>query len=104
MQCFENFGGANAPNARRSKSGYICWSNNAFFQGITSLKAVYIINSENVWNGPKQRASFFTNYTYLVYLQNARYKSMLHTSVCHCFSHPQGNQWRTVTETHSRPG
>ena len=32
----------------RSKSGYFCWSNYAIFQGITSLKALYIINSEKV--------------------------------------------------------
>ena len=31
----------------RSKSCYFCWSNYAIFQGITSLKALYIINSEN---------------------------------------------------------
>jgi len=35
----------------RSKSGYFYLSNYAIFQGITSLKALYIINSENVWNG-----------------------------------------------------
>jgi len=35
----------------RPKCGYFCWSNYAIFQGIISLKAFYIINSENVWNG-----------------------------------------------------
>jgi len=35
----------------RSKSCYFCWSNYVLFQGITSLKVLYINNSENVWNG-----------------------------------------------------
>jgi len=34
----------------RPKSSYFCWSNYAILQEITSLKALYIINSENVWS------------------------------------------------------
>ena len=34
----------------RSKSCYFCWSNYVLFQGITSLKVLYINNSENVWS------------------------------------------------------
>jgi len=33
---------------RRPNSGYFFWSNYAIFEGITSLTALYIINSENV--------------------------------------------------------
>jgi len=29
---------------------------------------------------------------------------MLRANVYHCFSYPYRNPWRTVSETHTRPG
>jgi len=91
----------------RSKSGYFCWSNYAIYQGITTVWKRFISLIQRTFEtSPKQWASFFTSYTDLVYLQNVfkRYKLMLRASACHCFSYPEQNQWRTMSETHSRPG
>jgi len=73
----------------RSKSGYFCWSNYAIFQGITTVWKRFISLFQKTFEtGPKQRASFFTSYTDLVYLQNVfkRYENKLRAS--HCFGYP----------------
>jgi len=89
----------------RPKSGYFCWSNYAIFQGKTSLKALYIINSEKVWNGSQTVGLVFHKlHRSRISTKFKGYKSMLRTSVCHCFGYAQRNQWRTVSETYFQPG
>ena len=73
------------------KSGYLCCSNYAIFQGITTVWKRFVSLIQKMFEmGPKQWVSFFTSYAFLVYLQNVfkSYKSMLRASVWHCFGNP----------------
>jgi len=83
----------------RPKSGHFCWSNYAIFQGMTTDWKRFVSLIQKMFEtGPKQWASFFPSYKYIVYVQNVfkRYKSMLRARVCLCFGYPERNQWRTV--------
>jgi len=62
-----------------------------FFGNNHRFKALYSISliQKLFETDPKQWASFLTSYTYIVYLQTLfkRHKSMLRTSVFHCFGY-----------------
>jgi len=62
-----------------------------FFQGITTVWKRFLSLVQKTFEmGRNQWTSFYTSYTYLVYLQNVfkRYKSVLRAIVCHCFCYP----------------
>jgi len=90
----------------RPKSGCFCWFYYAIFQGKITVWKRFISLIQGLKRVPNSGPCLSQDYTDLVYLQNVfkRYKSMVRASVCHCFGDPQRNQWRTVSETHFRPG